>query len=81
MLKGLLAIHHDGLDVIVRVISLVFRTPITHFQIDVNFQCFVDQTMTVATTRLEASTHTGRQAGVSRNLSFGMQRVTDSWKV
>jgi len=81
VLEGPLAIHHDGLDVIVRVISLVFRTPITHFQIDDNFQCFVDQPMPVATTRLEASTHTGRQAGVSRDLPFGMQRVTDSWKV
>ena len=50
VLKGPLAIHHDGLDVIVRVISLVFRTPITHFQTDDNFQCFVNQTMTVATT-------------------------------
>ena len=81
VLKGPFAIHHDGLDVIVRVISLVFRTPITHFQIDDNFQCLVDQPMTVTTTRLEASTHTGRQAGVSRDLPFGMQRVTDSWKV
>src|SRR5947208_572396 len=56
-----LPIHHQCLEVIIRVAAFIARRSVSHLQVDDLFLGFVDQSVAVASARLEPSTHARRQ--------------------
>src|SRR6266853_3084024 len=58
-----LSLHEQGFEVVIWIASLVSRRSVADFEINDFFSCFVQQALSVTSTRFEARAHSRRELG------------------